>query len=395
MRPQGPLARAKQIELLPSGPIFFTRFCTMLQQARTSIHLQFYIFSDDVIGHTIVQLLQAKAAEQVAVSVLIDGFGSSYMSRKTIRQLRQAGVRVRKYGSFSPAPVGYFARRMHQKLVVVDAKEALIGGLNIDDKYTDGIHHHAWLDFAVYLKSTHLPLLEQLCLHWLQDPSGKSIRKLMTETPVSKTGNGITYSVCINDWINNQTTITDTYRQLFLHAQQSVLLVGSYFIPGRKMRTYINRAAERNVSIRIIIAGKSDVWIAKSAERWLYDWLLRKNVQIYELQSNILHGKMAISDRDWMTIGSYNVNNISAYASVEVNINVYDHRFVNHSLQTLENILTEKCLLITPDLHQKNKTVLIQFIRWLSYQVYQLLFFLFTFYFRRLDERPTIRRKYR
>jgi cardiolipin synthase len=395
MIPLGSLAWAKQIDLLPSGTAFFSRLCSMLQQARKSIHLQFYIFSDDEIGHTIVQILQAKAAEQVSVSVLIDGFGSSYMRRNTIRQLRRAGVRVSKYGSFSPSPVGYFARRMHQKMVVVDAKEALIGGLNIDDKYNDGVDHPAWLDFAVYLKSDHLPFLEQLCLHWWYDPSGKSIRKLISELSDATAGKGIPYSVCINDWINRQTAITDTYRHLFLHAQQSILLVGSYFIPGRKMREYISRAADRNLSIRIIIAGRSDVWIAKSAERWLYDWLLRKNVQIYELQSNILHGKLAICDLDWMTIGSYNMNNISAYASVEVNINIYDRKFVDHVRQSLENILTEKCLLITPDLHQKNKTALIQFVRWLSYQIYQLLFFLFTFYFRRLDERPNIRRKYR
>lgn len=130
------------------------------------------------------------------------------------------------------------------------------------------------------------------------------------------------------------------------------------------------------------MAGKSDLLVAKNAERFMYDWLLRNKIEIYEYQDNILHGKIAVCDGKWMTIGSYNINDISAYASVELNLDVKNHSFAKNIEQTLEEIITNDCTPITSESHTRTKNILKQFIRWVSYELFRLGFHVFTFYFR-------------
>jgi len=76
------------------------------------------------------------------------------------------------------------------------------------------------------------------------------------------------------------------------------------------------------VIIKVVQAGISDIALSKYAERYMYRWLLRNKVEIYEYQKTVLHGKIAVCDDQWMTVGSYNVNNLSAYASIELNLDV-------------------------------------------------------------------------
>jgi cardiolipin synthase len=101
------------------------------------------------------------------------------------------------------------------------------------------------------------------------------------------------------------------------------------------MRNLLSRAAKRGVKIRVIVAGKSDVMLSKNAERWLYDWLLRHNIEIYEYEPAVLHAKTAVFDSEWVTIGSYNINNISAYTSIELNVDIHSTVFAKEVEQDI------------------------------------------------------------
>jgi cardiolipin synthase len=132
----------------------------------------------------------------------------------------------------------------------------------------------------------------------------------------------------------------------------------------------------------VVLAGLSDVPVAKYAERYIYDWLLRNKIRIYEYQGAVLHGKVAVCDKEWLTIGSYNVNNISAYASIELNLDVRSRLFAAKVEETLEEIIKDKCVEITEERFTKTTNSFKRFIRWSSYEVVKIGFYLFTFYFR-------------
>ncbi len=123
--------------------------------------------------------------------------------------------------------------------------------------------------------------------------------------------------------------------------------------------------------------------MAKHAERWLYDWLLRHQIELYEYQPSILHAKLAVCDSEWLTIGSYNINNISAYASIELNLDVRNAHFAQNIHQTLRTIMQTECEAITFETHVRTKNIFIQFIRWFSFQFIRVVFYLITFYYKR------------
>jgi len=117
----------------------------------------------------------------------------------------------------------------------------------------------------------------------------------------------------------------------------------------------------------------------------MYDWLLRNNIELYEYQPTVLHAKIAVCDCEWLTIGSYNINNISAYASIELNLDVYNAAFALQTENKIEEIVKNDCLAITRERHIKNKNIFVQFARWSCYQFIRLTFYLFTFYFKHKD----------
>ena len=115
----------------------------------------------------------------------------------------------------------------------------------------------------------------------------------------------------------------------------------------------------------------------------MYDWLIWNNIELYEYQSTVLHAKVAVCDSKWFTIGSYNLNNISAYASLEVNLDVNDSAAAATMEETLQTIIEKECIHITSEQLLQTKNIFRQFINWLSYQVIRFLFFMVTFYYKR------------
>jgi cardiolipin synthase A/B len=172
---------------------------------------------------------------------------------------------------------------------------------------------------------------------------------------------------------------------MFDRAEQHIIVMSSYFLPGRVIRRNIAKARSRGVKISLILAGSSDVMIAKYAERFIYRWLLRLGVEIYEYPKAVLHAKLSTYDRVWVTVGSYNVNDISAYASIELNLDVMDDAFAIQADEWLQRIIEEDCDSIT-SAQLQNYNTLTRFLQWWSYEVYRALFFLFTFYFRQEKE---------
>jgi cardiolipin synthase len=157
----------------------------------------------------------------------------------------------------------------------------------------------------------------------------------------------------------------------------------SYFWPPQRLLRSMAKASERGVKIKLILTGKADVPLAKYAERYLYKWLFRHNIEVYEYQRNILHGKSAVCDNKWLTIGSYNVNNISAFASVELNLDVKDDNLTTELNQKFEAIIANDCVQISKETFWASSGVSSKVFYYLAYRIIHMVFFMFTFYFTR------------
>jgi cardiolipin synthase len=375
-----------RVKLIRGGKDYFDLLVEMIEGAEETIHLQVYILDEDETGQLVVNALKAAASRQVKVYVMVDGYASQGLSKEFVQSIRDAGIHFRFFSPLLKSKYFYFGRRLHHKVVVVDNQCALIGGLNISNRYNDLPGQMAWLDFALYVEGM---IARDLCvLCW---KSWKSFPARMPKTPCEAKELHFNFSeeensqvrMRRNDWVRNKDQVSRTYIEMFTHARSNITILSSYFLPGTLFRKALRRAIKKGVKVRVIIAGLSDIMISKNAERYLYDWLLRNKIEVYEYNQQILHGKMASCDGEWITIGSYNVNNISAFASIELNLDVKNKNFTRSVDKTLDQIIKDHCTVVTAETLKKSTNVFKRVIRWSSYIIIRFMFYLFTFYYRK------------
>ncbi len=141
---------------------------------------------------------------------------------------------------------------------------------------------------------------------------------------------------------------------------------GCYFLPSRSLRTALKNAARRGVQVTVLLPGKSDLPMAKRATTYLYRWLLRNKIGIYEWEKSILHGKLAVIDRKWVTIGSYNLNHLSEYSSIEMNVEVLDEAFAAVTQNAMADLIKQSTA-VTTDAYTHERSIPDKFLDWLSY----------------------------
>jgi cardiolipin synthase len=384
MRPSSTYTFNNRVSLVKAGTAYFDKLLQMIDNAKLHLHFQTYIFSNDDTGRMVMEALVNAAKRNIKVYVLVDGYASQNFPKTWIQELEQAGAHFRFFEPLLKSTKFYFGRRLHHKVVVADAQQALVGGINIADRYNDSPDEPAWLDFAAFVEGeTASQLCTICCRTWKNFRRGKAALNCNPALPFKfEEDERCAVRVRRNDWVRNRKQISYTYSQMFRGAKSEILILSSYFLPGKNIRWQLKKAIQRGVRVRLIAAGVSDVPIAKHAERWLYDWLLRRGVTVYEYHDNVLHGKLAVCDSSWMTIGSYNINNISAYASIELNLDIKDRKTAIATKQQLEAIIQNSCTEITMEQLALSRNIFRQFYRWCCYQSIRILFFLFTFYFK-------------
>jgi len=369
--------------LIRGGREYFTLLPKLIGQAQRTIHLQVYIFEDDETGRMVGAALMEAAKRGVRVYLLCDGYASKELSAGFIKELNAAGVHFRFYEPLLKSEHFYFGRRMHHKVLVVDGHYGLVGGINISNRYNDTDDDPAWMDWAIFMEGPICGTLHQICINLWAKPGQLAIRRSMRhELPqIPVTGNS-PLRIRRNDWVKSKNQISRSYIDMFKKATSNVIIMSGYFLPGTIIRHHMSRAAKRGIDIRVIVAGKSDVKLAKHAERYMYRWLLKRDIKLFEYTTSVLHGKMATRDQKWVTIGSYNVNDISAYASVELNIDVNDPEFAINVQQQLEDIMKNDCVQITEESYNQKYNFFQRFIQYCSYWLVRIIFYLFTFYFK-------------
>lgn len=373
-----------RVQLVQGGKDFFSKLHQLIENAVHSVHLQFYIFLDDDTGWSVIRSLQTAAARGVSVYLQLDAYASRELSHKAVHALREAGVQVKWFEPLFKSRHFYFGRRLHHKVVVADGYRCLNGGINICDRYNDLPGEPAWLDMAVYCEGEASYIVYHICRKmWGEKELTPALPWKQTDELADNIPETERMDVRVrqNDWVKRKIEIWRSYMEIFTHSEKQLTIMCSYFLPGVLYRRKLAQAVKRGVKINVILAGISDISMAKHAERYLYDWMLRNNIGIYEYQGSVLHAKMATCDGIKTTVGSFNVNNISAYASLELNLDIRDQAFTAHADEVLKKIMT-KSLPVTRENYLASTGFFRRAWQRFSYWIFNTVLKLFTFYFR-------------
>ncbi|PIB38634.1 phospholipase D-like domain-containing protein [Maribacter sp. 4G9] len=361
------------IELVHSGKDYFHRLEKIIEKAQKEIHLQTYIFENDSTGNRIAALLKKAAQRKVKVYVLLDAYGSATLPDSYVHDLVQHGISLRFFSPLFSWNNFYLGRHMHHKVVVADGKTALIGGINIADKYHGTQDSEPWLDYAVQLVCPVAVDLQNLCKdYFFKQRSSKKVN------PVLHLVNKARVGILQNDWLKSKTEVCDAYTNAILHAEKEIVIVGSYFLPGRRIAKALKKASEKGIKIIVVLAGVSDVPLVRRATEHLYSSFLNHHMRIYEWNKSVVHGKASVVDKKWSTVGSFNLNSLSCYGSIEMNVEIHSVEFAENLRADFEKVISE-CSEITKESLKQRAGIFNRLANWVSYQMVRTAMLLLTF----------------
>ena len=284
------------------------------------------------------------------MDVLVDGFGSCDLSPHFIESLTAAGVRIR---TFDPGPRWFgvrvnVLRRMHRKIVVVDAQRAFVGGINYSADHLADFGPQAKQDYAVELTG---PVVQEIHRFAAADAAGaaRSAARLRPNAGASAGTAGVVDALFVTrDNHQHRSDIEHQYRLAIRSARRRVLIANAYFFPGYRLLREMRRAARRGVDVRLILQGEPDMPIVKTIAQLLYEHLHRDGVRIHEYCSRPLHGKVAVVDDEWSTVGSSNLDPLSLALNLEANVVLRGRQFAQHLAERLERLIANECREIAP-----------------------------------------------
>ncbi|WP_334135260.1 cardiolipin synthase ClsB [Tepidimonas sp.] len=381
--PGGPVLRpGHRLRLLEGGQALFVAMEQAIDRARHLVHVETYIF---VFAHQalmVAEALERAARRGVEVRLVVDAVGTPEVPAEWRTRFGAAGVQWCQY-----APLGRLGllipsrwRRLHRKLCVVDGVVGFCGGINLIDDCDDvvlGRLPTPRLDYAVevsgpllaemqatmerlwwrltamrYAQSREFgaawqswqvararrdPGLRRWWRAWLRarDAGG---RHDPAEPP---TVVGARATVLWRDNVRHRHDIEHAYLRAIERARREVVIANAYFIPGRRLRHALARAAARGVRVRLLVQGKYERFLQYHAPRPVHAWLLRRGVEIRAYAPSSLHAKVAVVDEAWATVGSTNLDPISLLLAREANIVTTDRRFARHLRERLDHLLRE------------------------------------------------------
>jgi cardiolipin synthase len=368
-----PLRSNNAVAFLYNGNAFFNTLKQLIQQAQKLIHFQVYIFNEDKTGKEIAAILEAAAKRGVKVYMVLDAYGSNALSDEFVNYLKSFCT---FFKFFSPLFYKYhfnIGLRMHHKIFIADGFAALTGGINIANKYSGIDYKHQWLDFGIYITGEAVTDLEKICWNVI---NRNALAKKLEPQYVKQNnsfGSSIPIQVLQNDKYRNKLGVTRFYRQQIRKSKDEILIVSSYFLPSNSFRRLLRNAAKRGVKIKLVLGEKSDTNLVLRATKYFYKSLLTQGIEIFEWQQSVLHGKLGIFDNKVVTVGSYNLNALSDFGSLECNIAVYEKEFAEQVNLNLHRQVINQCSKVDANLYLKNLTLGVRIINWLSYRLLLLL----------------------
>ena len=334
-----------RVKLLIDGEQFFPVMLQAIDNACSSVLLEFYMVSSGVIADRFISALTRAAQRGVQVCWLVDDFGARHLRDSDIETLQTAGVTVQRYNRIRLQKLQQNFARDHRKLLLVDQQLAFIGGTGISDEYSTqryDAEQAAWHEVMVQVTGPVVgDLLAMFTRQWCRYYPGFSPPELQSD---DHRGPALA-KVSLVKGLQQQDIKTSFVRHV-REAQQRVWLATAYFLPSFSVRRSLRRAAQRGVDVRVIVAGPctDHRWIYYASKRY-YRRLLKAGVRIYEYQPSFLHTKIGICDH-WVSVGSCNLDHWNLRWNLEANLEVVEPGLC-HDVEALLLSDMERCHEVT------------------------------------------------
>ena len=330
------------VTLLTTGQEKFDDMFKAIQQAKKSIHLEYFNFRNDSIAGLLFHILEQKAKEGVEVRALFDAFGNSSNNRplkeKHLKTIRDSGVEIYKFDPITFPWVNHVFSRDHRKIVVIDGRIAYTGGMNVADYYIKGTEVVGeWHDMHCRIEGDAVNTLQAIFLKMWNKVSKQNIHGEQYYHGGNKAEyiKGLKEDSCKSTYhktvgiINREPRTSNAIiRQFYLsainRAKDSIKIINPYFTLNHQLKKALKKAVRRGVKVEIMLSTKSDIPLTPDCGFYNAHKLMKAGCNIWMYTPGFHHTKIIMVDGQVCTVGSANLNARSLNWDYEENAVILD-----------------------------------------------------------------------
>ncbi|MDT3983823.1 cardiolipin synthase [Staphylococcus ureilyticus] len=326
------LSYDNNVDIYTDGHALFDQMKEDLRNAKSYIHLEYYVLKLDKLGSEIVDILQQKAEEGLEVKILYDAVGSKTVHKSKFKNFQEAGGQVEAFFQAKIPLINFrLNNRNHRKILVIDGMTGYVGGFNIGDEYLG-------LDEKFgYWRDTHLRVkgdgVDALQLSFIHDWNSQSHREQLEYNDKyfpdnANQGGDVPMQIALGAPSDNWHQIEFGYMKMIMNAKESIYMHSPYFIPDKGYINALRIAPKAGVDVRLIIPNKPDHIFVYWATITSVAQLIRDGVKVYTYENGFIHSKMMIIDDEVASVGSSNMDIRSFELNFEINAFMYDANIV-------------------------------------------------------------------
>lgn len=332
-----------KVEIYSNGKDKFNQLKKDLMAAHSYINMQYFIFEDDNLGREIRDILIAKSHEGVEVRVIYDHVGCWKVKNSFFAKMRKEGIEV---APFFKVTFPLFASRLnwrnHRKIVVIDGEVGYIGGMNIADRYIDGLSYGVWRDTHIRVVGAAIAGLEYtFSVDW--SFMGNNLLDLPIKD-FSDMKDGVGMQMMVSGPMGKWSNMAFMFMKSIMNAKHRVFIQTPYFLPTESLLKSLQAVALSKVDVRVMIPRSPDSKTLQWASSSYIAECLRSGIKIYLYEAGMLHAKTIIIDDEFSTIGSSNFDFRSFEHNFESNMFIYSKEINNQMSELFYNDMQQSTL---------------------------------------------------
>lgn len=333
-----------------------------IREAKSFIHIEYYIFRYDDLGRALISELHEKVKDGVEVRLVIDGMGSKKIAKKIIKEIESYGIKI---SVFFPGVLPHINMRInyrnHRKIVVIDGKIGYVGGFNVGNEYVNkGKQFKFWRDTHIRVRGEAVnELNKRFILDW-DYASDENMGNMSMYFPIPEVVGDVGMQIVSSGPDHMEEYIKNSYMKIINSAKNYVYIQTPYLVPDSPMMEALKISALSGVDVRIIVPGAPD--------HFFMEWMLSANIgllieygiKIYRYGNGFIHSKTIVADGEVCSIGTANLDIRSFKLNFEVNAFIYNEAVAKEQEKIFLDDQLKSKLVIKEEYYKRSKNLKIK-----------------------------------
>lgn len=325
-----PFSAGNLVEPLINGPASFAKRAELIKGAKTSVFLTTWAFYDDETGHQTADLLIARKKDGLDVRLMIDKDTAGLYDKGILAEIAAAGIPVLRY---QPAAKTYY--EFHSKILIVDGKYAVLGGMNIGNEYSHLAGDQKWRDTDVFVQGPALKdAMRFFASAWNAQAAEDGLASRVSASACDGTPAGSARASIVWNAPGEEPYILLSMLGAVYGARERINIENAIIVLMPSMKQALLDARARGVEVNILSNSLETIGdkIMGAMILGSFPELVRAGANIYLKEgglANRLHSKFMTVDGSYGTIGSFNLQPRSIRYVAEIALNFSDRQAVS------------------------------------------------------------------